>query len=312
MTDEVFVDCHDDELEIKYKYKTIRGLTKYTSISEKFITKEITIQNLIDCHAREIIIIPIFQRDLNIDKVDNMIITYKKDKESFDFLTNKIQLVHMKEYKKYLLIDGQHRFHMYKRLLDMHIINDTQKILVNIINCNSKEEIYEMYKHFNYDIIDTLKQIDKNQETPIPENMEQFRIILKKLEYEKFSNIINDKYKKYFSTDSNYVYSLEKFIQILYDSDYIDLFESSKIAFDYLIETNNIYCNKFYTSDNISDMKLNKEELYNIKQKIIFSLKNNNFIKLLIEDDIKNKFFEASHSFIDKKKKWDFMFMCEH
>ena len=87
MIEEVFVDCHDDELEIKYKYKSIRGLTKYTSISEKFITKEITIQNLIDSHAREIIIIPIFQRDLNIDKVDNMIITYKKDKESFDFLT---------------------------------------------------------------------------------------------------------------------------------------------------------------------------------------------------------------------------------
>ena len=96
MTEEVFVDCHDDELEIKYKYKTIRGQTKYTSISEKFITKEITIQNLIDCHAQDVVIIPIFQRDLNIDKVENMIITYKKDKEFTDnitFLIEKINLL---------------------------------------------------------------------------------------------------------------------------------------------------------------------------------------------------------------------------
>ena len=249
---EVFEDCIDEQ---KYKYKTIRGKTKYESKSEIYIIKEITIQNLIECYLQDIIIIPKFQRKLDENKVEEMIKTFNKDNESFNFLTNPIQIVYMSEYSKYLLIDGQNRLNMYKKLLDTHIINNNHEIRINIIRCNNHDKIYEIYTHFNSDIINSLKAK--------PEEVEQetnnIELILKKLKYDKFTNMISDNFKKYFHKNNENIYSLNTFIDILYENSYIELFDTINAAYEYLIDTNNIYCNKFYTIENCNDIKLNKE-----------------------------------------------------
>ena len=69
---------------------------------------------------KEIIIIPEFQRILNMDKIDLMISSYSNDPDYFNYLTNPLQIVRLVEDKSelYFLIDGQHRFFMYKRLYE--------------------------------------------------------------------------------------------------------------------------------------------------------------------------------------------------
>jgi len=47
---------------------------------------------------------------------------------------------------QYLLIDGQHRFNMYIKLLELGIINNDYEIMVNYIKTNDKDKIYSMYK----------------------------------------------------------------------------------------------------------------------------------------------------------------------
>ena len=81
------------------------------------------IKNIFDCYSQKIIIIPEFQRLLDLDKVNNMIMRYKKDGESFRFLTNYIQLICI-DNNKYLVLDGQHRLNMYEKLVEEKVIND--------------------------------------------------------------------------------------------------------------------------------------------------------------------------------------------
>lgn len=315
MTEEKYLDCLTDNIDDSecdephisnknnYKYKTLRGKTKYMAKSNNYILKETTLQNLIDCFCQDIIIIPSIQRDINPEKINNMIITFNEDNETFNFLTNPIQLVYMKLYNKYLLIDGQHRFCMYRQLLEKLQIQDDYEILVNIILTDDKEKIYKMYKHFNYDIQDTIKTIDEFQI--------DFQKIFRELNYDKFSNINCRIIKKYFSIISNqYIYTFEEFIKILYDSNYIELFESIDDSFEYLIQTNNIFTTKFYTTENINELKLKKEEINNVNRKIIFNLKHNNFLELLLKDDIRDKPFEGKHTWIDKKKKYSITILC--
>jgi len=315
MTAEKFVDCLTDDINESdyeepplsnknhYKYRTLRGKTKYIAKSNKFILKETTLQNLIDCFCQDIIIIPSIQRDINYEKINNMITTFHDDNETFNFLTNPIQLVYMREYNKYLLIDGQHRFCMYRQLLEISQIKEDYEILVNITLTDDKDKIYKMYKHFNYDIQNTIKTIDEFQI--------DFQKIFKELNYDKFSNINCRIIKKYFSITTNqYIYTFEEFIKILYDSNYIELFESIDDSFEYLIQTNNIFATKFYTTENINELKLKKEEINNINRKIIYNLKHNNFLELLLEDDIRDKPFEGIHTWIDKKKKYSITVLC--
>jgi hypothetical protein len=232
-----------------------------------------------------------------------MILTFCDDNDTFNFLTNPIQLVYMCDYEKYLLIDGQHRFCMYRRLLESLFIDDEWEILINITNTNNKEVIYKMYKHFNYDIKNKIKTIDEF-------NID-FKKIFKELDYDKFTNIYCKNIKKYFAhTINSYIYTFNEFITILHNLNYIELFDSIEDSYEYLLETNDIFNRKFYTEDNKNDILFKKDELNSINKKIIFNLKQNNFIKLLVEQDIKTEPFEGTHTWTDKKKKYSISIVC--
>ena len=298
MTEEVFTDCTDEELNIQYK--TLRGITKYSSKSGNYCIKKIKIKNILDCFLRGIIIIPNYQRDLDKIKIEEMTITYEKDEESFNFIGNPIQLVIMNDYNKYILVDGQHRLTMFKILYKSNKITN-QEILINIITCNDENEIYNMYKNFNYDISSSLKSNTDNFKNKVHIDIEN---VVKKLKYEKLKDYLITNYKKFFSKNNELIYSIDEFVEKLYESEFLEAFDNFNNAIKFLIDTNNIYCDNFYIdNDVITDIKLSKDELYNIKNKIIISLKNNNFIDLLIDDNIKENEFECIHIWIYKKKK---------
>lgn len=119
--------------------------------SSKFEIKEIFIKSLIDGMNEQYIIIPEFQRDINNDIIDSMLLTYTKDNETFNYITNPLQLARLKinDIENIYLIDGQHRYYMYEKLYNKKNINI--KILVNIINCSSIEEIKLIFCNLNRD-----------------------------------------------------------------------------------------------------------------------------------------------------------------
>jgi hypothetical protein len=90
----------------------IRGKTLL--VKDNFISKEINIQNMIDCCNKNIIVIPNFQRLINNDKIEEMSKSYYENPELFNFITNPIQLVQLplelNNKHIYYLIDGQHRY----------------------------------------------------------------------------------------------------------------------------------------------------------------------------------------------------------
>jgi len=308
MVEEHFEDCiNDDNLteNIKYKFKSIRGITKYTSKSGNFTLKEITIENLLNCFSQNIIIIPSIQRDIDQSKIDQMIVTYKEDNESFNFLTNSIQLIYMSDYNKYLLIDGQHRFHMYKKLLELLFIQNNYKILVNITKSNDKEYIYNMYTQFNYDIRTEIKTI---------ENFKlNFDTIFTDLDYKIFNSMYCKNIIKYFAKEQNpLIYTFTEFYNILYDKEYIEKFKTVQDAYEYIIDTNRIFYKKFYCTVKIKkSIVFPKEEMSYIDKKIIFNLKQNNYIDLILNHDIIDQPFKASHIIIDGNSEQIITLSCD-
>jgi len=290
MDDEIFHECYNCEPGVIKKYKTIRGRTLSKSKSGNLYTKQNTLQNLIDCFNQDIIIIPGFQRELNYEKINKMISTYKEDNETFNFMTNYIQLVEIHN-NKYLLIDGQHRFHMYIKLLELGILNNKYEIIVNYIKSSDTDKIYSMYKLLNSDI-------NIKPPSQLPDFETHVTLIFKKIYYTELKDKLNEKYN--FKKTSESIYSLDEFIEILYTKEYIELFENVNDAYTYLIDKNNTYCDNLYTENNKNEMKLKKDELTNINNKIIFTLKKNNFIELLTAD-IDSSSFECTHKWTYNK-----------
>ena len=95
-----------------------------------------------------LLIIPKFNENVNMAKVEQMIQIYTTNKDYFNFLTNPLQIVKINNklsiHSLYFLIDGKHRFYMYKKLFEKSNIDGL--ILINIITCNSIDEMYQIYK----------------------------------------------------------------------------------------------------------------------------------------------------------------------
>lgn len=286
MSEDIFSDCISEEQK-QYKYKSIRGETILKS--KNFIKKRICIQNLIECYEQGLIIIPDFQRQINEQKIEQMLNTFELDNDTFNFITNPIQLVYISDSDKYLLIDGQHRFHMYKRLYDFDKIHD---IFINIINETNIDKILNLYTKLNIDNPNTIN----------------IKTTVQYLQYIKLKNLLNDNYKKFFMENNESIYSLDEYIKLLENNSYIDNFENVSDAFYYIQNINKIYFSKLYTNDNIENIKLNKDEKKNIQYKIVFNIKNNNFIELLLNYNIEknDEKYECCHSWRDKKKKHSF------
>lgn len=281
-------------------FKTLRGNTKFKSKNKKHTIKEITLKNLFDCCTNNIIILPEFQRLLDVDKVNNMVVRYKKDAESFRFLTNYIQLICMDD-NKYLILDGQHRINMYKILLEQNYIDgEHTTILVNIINETNEDEIYELYKNLNYDISDKLKpKINQNIEVD-----NSIKKLIRTIKYSQLKELLSQHSKKFLS-NSKFIYTLDEFIDILYNNYYIEAFPTSTAseAYDYLMKANAVYYKCFYSDDVIKNIKFTKDEEANLKKSIILNFKQNNFINVLTDCDILNDNFTAFHTWIDNNVK---------
>ena len=293
-------------------FKSLRGITKFKSKNGKHTIKEISIKNIFDCYSQKIIIIPEFQRLLDSEKVNNMITRYKKDSESFRFLTNYIQLICI-DNNKYLVLDGQHRLNMYERLVEDNVINEEQiTILVNIINETNEDEIYELYKNLNYDISNQLKPSNhsdgSNQSVKLDDSL---KIFCKKLKYSQLNELLGQHSKRFLS-NSKFIYSLDEFIDILYDNSYIEAFPTSTSteAYEYLMKANALFLRCYYTEHIMKNIIFNSVEEANFKKNFILNFKQNNFINLLIDNDILNESFIGIHTWSNNNIKHSLKKAC--
>lgn len=272
----------------KLSFNKIRGKTINKSSTGNFCTKEISIENLIECYNKKKIIIPDFQRLVDQEKINSMIKTYKKNPEYFNFLTNPIQLVKLidNDTSNLYLIDGQHRFFMYQQL---NIKSIDGYIYINIINCSTVNEMLEIYQNFNYDNQNI--NFDKDE-------ILEFQLNSK---YIVMRDQLQKSYKKFFKNTDNDIFSIEEFVKNLKLHEYLEYFDSVKDALLFMFERNDIFYTQYYTKRDIE--VFNKKEKELILNGKIFSLKKNNFIEFLMNDDSDIPVFEYKHVIIKKRTK---------
>ena len=283
----------DSQVKNKKTFNTWRGKKIRSTTSSKYIIKEISIENLIECYNKGILIIPEFQRDVNKNKITQMIKTYRADPESFSYLTNPIQIAKLVlstdpsiSTELYFLIDGQHRFHMYKQLYESEAIDGF--VFINFITFETIEEMQTQYMKFNADNPNVYFDIGEIQ------GYQNY------IKYQEFSKQLGKLYKKYFKSEDTEIYSLEAFIKQLESREYLDYFEKIDDAINYLNSKNRTFYSGFYKDKSIESFS-NKKIQDLIKDKKIFSIKSNNFLDWLMCEDQDVPIFVFSHT-IKKSK----------
>jgi hypothetical protein len=266
-----------NQLQKKQSFNTWRGKKIRSSSNSKYILKEISIENLFELYNSGTLIIPEFQRDVNESKIIQMIKTYQSDSENFSYLTNPLQIAKLVissdpyiSSELYFLIDGQHRFYMYKQLYETDTING--HIFINFIRFDSIEEMQIQYMKFNADNPDIYFDIGEIQ------GYQNY------IRYQEFTKSISKLYKKYFKSEDTELYSLETFVKQLELREYLDYFEKIDQAINYINSKNRSFYSKYYLEKSIQLFKSKKIQDC-IKDKKIFSIKSNNFLDWLMCED---------------------------
>lgn len=227
----------------------------------------------------KILKIPEFQTDLDENKVEEMIESYKKNQHHFSsrcLITIAHNIIGDKE--EYLVVDGQHRIEMAINLLEQHINNT---LLIAIIDVKSRAELEKLFQDINKDSAKCLTN---------------YYGIFEKQMYEEVKILINNTYKFLPSKSSskNSLYTSSEFTDLLIqknilsnisnklnttNAEEIFIFISSKEKqFFNEIE----YLEQYHT--NKDNFKLS--ETKSIEALSCMFIKNNNFLEYLIDDTV--------------------------
>jgi hypothetical protein len=261
--------------ELKLKGALIK---QRTNCSERKLLFK-TIANMIE---NKELILPLYQTDLDNDKVSEMIESYKKNPDYLLFKNKVVIGVIIKNDNiKLYIVDGQHRISMAHHIY----MNDNQNTDI-LIFCyyllKSEDDMKSLFNEINKDSLKIQHYVS------LPE--------LIKNKYEIFKKYCHDNWSKYFSdskSKTNKRYCISEFIDILSSKKYFE----RNINFIHDIKNkNDVFYNlvdyKTYYDEN-SDY-FYKDEHKTIEKGFIMSLKNNNFIDYIINNEIPNHSFKSS------------------
>jgi len=225
--------------------------------------------------------LPDIQGDLNQDKVDEMITSYKNNHH---FMASKalitITKISIADQIQYGLVDGQHRLEMIKQIYESDKVSD--HILVAIINVESQEELADLFLEIN---TDSSKCIYKNL------------TIFDKQIYEDLKKKINEDNSLIPLKKSDYrkdVYSITQFVSYLIYNQIIEkvrekyLLENSADSFlNFLKIKEKEFFNLYkYDSKKLDKTPFKDEEKKQIDAKSCMFIKNNNFLDWLLDSDL--------------------------
>jgi hypothetical protein len=263
------------------------------NIREPSITYGNGKSNIYPCTFQEIyefssiLHLPEIQGDLNQDKIDEMIESYKN---KHHYLASKALLtitkISIADKVQYCLVDGQHRLEMIKQIYEENKSSDS--ILIAIINIESKEELDDLFLEINTDSSKCIykhltifdKQIYEDLKKKI--NEDNSLIPLKKSVYTStvytttqfvshlIYNQIIEKVREQYLID-NTAESLLNFLKIK-EKDFFNLFK--------------------YDSKKLDNEKFKNDEIKQINAKSCMFIKNNNFLDWILDSDI-----EPDHDF---------------
>ena len=217
------------------------------------------------------IIKPEYQGSLDEDRVNNMISEYLKNPLYLKF-KDKIIIGNLND--TWYCVDGQHRLEMIKRLYsENNIANDS----INFCwyKCNDEEYMKELFMSVNYDSTKNKYYIESDA-------FDQIKIC-------EFTKLLKNSYKSYFAnkkTERGKKYTIEEFRDKLIELDYFknDVFNDAKEILDHIKFENDEYhkLNRYDVTIKNNDLDIYyKDEQKCIVDKIIFTLKNTNFLDWL-------------------------------
>lgn len=224
------------------------------------------------------LIIPNIQSDLNKDKVDEMIDSYKLNPHHF-CSRSQITFGHIivGSYEEYYVLDGQHRLEM-AYILANKGINDT--FLISLIQIKTKEELDKIFYEINKD---SSKCLINNYE------------IFEKQIYEDLKKKFNDNHNFLpKSTSKSYsIYSSSALADLIIKNDIIKINylenKSSDEIYHFIKEKEKIFFNEVSYLEIYHNEKINFKlsEINSIESFSCIFMKNNNFINWLIDKNIK-------------------------
>lgn len=252
----------------KYPGKLIKEFTKEnvckTILSIRHLFRHIRLRDLEK---------PNIQGSLLEDKVEEM---YNEYKNNPNFFVAKNQLIVIDLNKKLYLIDGQHRYEMLKKLYE-----ENNEIMDNVIIVWYKfkkiEDTISLFKSLNKDSMKNENYIELDDYIHIKIN--DFMT--------EFKNIIGKNIFAKTKTQKGYFKTLEEFKDELHHNGFFNDNKTVNELINELTVANNIFYEKLNYEVNFQNNKniFYKPELEKIEQKIIYSMKNTNFIKWFFDQD---------------------------
>lgn len=276
-----------------------KSLGKTINKTEKYIMRLISIKNLVLNINSNVITIPEFQRDINTNKIKSLLIAFEKNNEIFNYVTNPLQVAYLvtNDCTSLLLIDGQHRYNMYKHLYEQNRIPN-HELLINFTKCDTIEEVVNLYLSLNWDNPNIIHLSNEMR-------IDATNLLM----MNRYRNLKNDlaQYKQCWKKNSNVIYDVEEYVAKLIDINFLNDFETNADAIKYILDLNDYYVDYYVKNDVKLLTKLKKDELNLIKSTLdkpyIWTFKNNNFLQALsCSDDIIDDFTFQHYVYVPKTK----------
>lgn len=236
---------------------------------DKYYETIVTFNQILDNPKINNIHKPNYQGSLIEEKVEGMILEYLEKPELLR-IKDKIIIGCLRD--NWYIVDGQHRLEMARILSKDHNKNDT--LLFSWYMCDNELEMRELFNTVNKDSIKNSFYIDNNDFKEV--------IILELI------SKLKDNFSEYFSrkkSEQGKKYTIEEFIEKLREKTYFDKWSNSNDCYQDIRAKNEKFYNIVRYSVNFKNQigDFYKDEYKSIEDKIIFSLKRNNFVDYLID-----------------------------
>lgn len=239
---------------------------------------------------------PKFQTDLDEDKIEQMIKSYKKHPEYLLFKDKIVIALIINVYGQYdihyvmYVIDGQHRLEMSRKLFEEDNINDYLNFCFFHVKTN--KEMKGLFNEINKDSQKNSKYVlldDFIQNTY--DELKEYLVLQKSMYFADRKKEINKRF------------TISEFIDKLSETHVFEKFPKSEDLIKELENKNKLFCNKIEYLEyyNDSPCPFYKEEEDCIRNSVAYSLKNNNFIDFFVNEAIPDHKFKILKKYISPK-----------
>ena len=238
--------------------------------------KRVSFKTIVSLMKDNILKKPKFQTDLDENKVDQMIKSYKKHPEYLLFKDKIVIAITITTYSQYdhsfnmYVVDGQHRLEMANKLNIEDQINDYLNFCY--YHVKTDKDMKRLFTEINKDSAKNEKYVSLDDfKQTIYDEVKEYLVMNKSMYFAEKKKELNKKY------------TISEFLDKLSNYKIFDKYNNAKDLLLDIEKNNKIFNNKIEYQEYFNDTPcpFYKEEEDCIRVGIIYSLKNNNFIEYL-------------------------------